>query len=68
MIPSAYTQRLRALAGLGRWPEDRDDSPWYPAVRLFRQERPGEWGPVVERVSDALTRLVSRREPGTGRQ
>ena len=29
-----------------RWFLDRDDSPWYETVRLFRQERPGDWGGV----------------------
>ena len=41
-----------------RWMEGREDSPWYPSMRLFRQERPGEWGPVVERVKEALRRLA----------
>ncbi len=33
-----------------RWMLKRGDSPWYPTMRLFRQTRPGEWGPVVRRV------------------
>jgi hypothetical protein len=37
-----------------RWMADRDDSPWYPTMRLFRQEQPGEWAPVIARVADAL--------------
>jgi ADP-heptose:LPS heptosyltransferase len=37
-----------------RWMEEREDSPWYPTMRLFRQSRPGEWGPVIERVRTAL--------------
>jgi hypothetical protein len=37
-----------------RWMIDRDDSPWYPTMRLFRQERDGEWAPVIARVADAL--------------
>ena len=39
---------------LWRWMMDRDDSPWYPSVRLFRQTRAGEWADVIGRVSDAL--------------
>ena len=39
---------------LWRWMMDRDDSPWYPSVRLFRQTRAGEWADVIRRVSDAL--------------
>jgi tetratricopeptide (TPR) repeat protein len=37
-----------------RWQLGRDDSRWYPSMRLFRQERPGQWGPVIERVRVAL--------------
>jgi len=37
-----------------RWMIDRDDTPWYPAMRLFRQTRPGEWSDVVAGVSRAL--------------
>ena len=37
-----------------RWLLDRDDSPWYPTLRQFRQERPGAWDGVVARVAAAL--------------
>jgi ADP-heptose:LPS heptosyltransferase len=37
-----------------RWQLGRDDSPWYPTLRLFRQSRPGDWPAVVERVAAAL--------------
>ncbi|RXH54769.1 TPR repeat [Granulicella sibirica] len=37
-----------------RWLGGRDDSPWYPGMRLFRQRQRGEWGPVVEKVREAL--------------
>jgi len=37
-----------------RWLLDREDSPWYPTMRLFRQARPGEWGAVLERVAEVL--------------
>jgi hypothetical protein len=37
-----------------RWLLDRDDSPWYPTARLFRQPRPGDWGGVIRRVCEAL--------------
>jgi tetratricopeptide (TPR) repeat protein len=39
-----------------RWLSDRDDSPWYPTMRLFRQRRPGDWGEVFERMARALER------------
>lgn len=37
-----------------RWLLKRDDSPWYPTMRLFRQPAPGDWSPVIERMADAL--------------
>jgi hypothetical protein len=37
-----------------RWMLDRDDSPWYPTVRLFRQTRPGRWDDVIARLVDNL--------------
>jgi len=37
-----------------RWLERRDDSPWYPTARLFRQPSPGDWHGVAMRVRDAL--------------
>lgn len=37
-----------------RWMIDRDDTPWYPSMRLFRQTKPGEWSDVVESVAGAL--------------
>jgi ADP-heptose:LPS heptosyltransferase len=42
-----------------RWLLERADSPWYPSMRLFRQRRSGEWGPVLEDVSAALHGLAS---------
>jgi tetratricopeptide (TPR) repeat protein len=40
-----------------RWRLDRDDSPWYPTARLYRQARAGDWEGVVERVRADLERL-----------
>jgi hypothetical protein len=39
-----------------RWLTGRDDSPWYPTMRLFRQQTPGDWHDVVRRVIEALNR------------
>ena len=37
-----------------RWLMQREDSPWYPSLRLFRQERFGDWPGVFECLSQAL--------------
>ncbi|MGH7154897.1 MAG: tetratricopeptide repeat protein, partial [Acetobacteraceae bacterium] len=37
-----------------RWFADRDDSPWYPTLRIFRQERMGEWEPPIRHAATAL--------------
>ena len=37
-----------------RWMDGRDDSPWYPTMRLFRQAAPGEWASVIDRVAAQL--------------
>lgn len=37
-----------------RWLRDRDDTPWYPSLRLFRQEKSGDWMGVVSKVLQAL--------------
>jgi hypothetical protein len=39
-----------------RWLTDREDSPWYPTARLFRQPTPGAWDKVIERVRAALAK------------
>jgi|SRR5579859_717665 len=39
-----------------RWLLDRDDSPWYPQLRQFRQPGPGDWNSVMCAVRDALQR------------
>ncbi len=43
-----------------RWLRGREDSPWYPSARLFRQPAPGEWGPVFARIAQELRELASR--------
>jgi hypothetical protein len=40
-----------------RWLRHRDDSPWYPTARLFRQTSRGDWDEVVARVAAALDQL-----------
>jgi hypothetical protein len=44
-----------------RWLSERQDSPWYPTMRLYRQSTPGDWAGVVERVGRDLRCLVDGR-------
>jgi len=37
-----------------RWMSNREDTPWYPGARLFRQAEPGDWAEVLDRVAQAL--------------
>jgi tetratricopeptide (TPR) repeat protein len=46
-----------------RWLLGREDSPWYPTMRLFRQERQGDWRQPVARVVASLRALVTGRAP-----
>jgi tetratricopeptide (TPR) repeat protein len=41
-----------------RWMQDREDCPWYPTMRLFRQRHLGEWDEVIARVQEALQGAV----------
>ncbi|HYI92294.1 MAG TPA: hypothetical protein VEX68_02000, partial [Bryobacteraceae bacterium] len=38
-----------------RWMLNRSDTPWYPTARLFRQERPGDWGSALRKLLNAIT-------------
>ena len=40
-----------------RWMLDREDSPWYPSVKLYRQDSDREWGSVLQRVRSDLLSL-----------
>jgi tetratricopeptide (TPR) repeat protein len=46
-----------------RWLLDRDDSPWYPTVRLFRQDATREYAAVIDRLRAELVELVSGYQP-----
>jgi tetratricopeptide (TPR) repeat protein/ADP-heptose:LPS heptosyltransferase len=46
-----------------RWLLDREDSPWYPTVRLFRQTADRDYAPVICRVGEELAKLVRRQQP-----
>ncbi len=71
LLVSADTAALHLAGALGRpvfgllstnpdwrWLPGRADSPWYPTLRLFRQERPGDWAPVVAEVRREVERLA----------
>jgi hypothetical protein len=45
---------LLPFAADWRWFVDREESPWYPSARLFRQPAPGRWDAVMARVAEAL--------------
>jgi len=49
---------LLMFAADWRWLRGRDDSPWYPSARLFRQSRPGDWEGVIGRVKAELAQLT----------
>jgi hypothetical protein len=43
-----------------RWLLEREDCPWYPTMRLFRQTRYGHWDDVFDRIAAELERIVAR--------
>ena len=55
---------LNRFSGCWRWLRNREDSPWYPTLRLFTQAAPGDWAGVMARVKQALARV--RGEAGGG--
>ena len=53
-----------------RWMLERADSPWYPNLRMFRQDEPGQWAPIFADIAHALRERLAERnaqraeEPG----
>ncbi len=47
-----------------RWLADRDDSPWYPSVRVFRQRKLRDWDDVFQRMAKALAELAESPRHG----
>jgi len=45
-----------------RWLRERTDSPWYPALRIFRQPQAGDWHSVVEAACNALAQFTAARQ------
>jgi ADP-heptose:LPS heptosyltransferase len=43
-----------------RWLLDREDTPWYPTMRLFRQKARGDWAGVSEQISAQMRGLLKR--------
>lgn len=43
-----------------RWMNERTDSPWYPSMKLFRQQEQGNWTKVIEEVKEELQNLADR--------
>ena len=46
-----------------RWMLDRNDSPWYPTARLFRQPKIGDWHSVFKQIKDSLINLLKNTYP-----
>lgn len=44
-----------------RWMVDRSDSPWYPTMRIYRQEKPGDWSAPVEKLGKDFSTLLQAR-------
>jgi hypothetical protein len=42
-----------------RWMLNREDSPWYPTIKLFRQPSCGDWDPVIDKIKDDLLTLLT---------
>jgi tetratricopeptide (TPR) repeat protein len=49
-------------SGEWRWLMEREDSPWYPTARIFRQKNPGDWAGVVLDIVQQLGALAVQRE------
>jgi hypothetical protein len=47
-----------------RWLLDRSDSPWYPTMRLFRQQRAGDWDSVFDEIRAALAERLRAHNAG----
>lgn len=72
MIISVDTAMAHLAGGLGRptwlfnryasewrWLRNREDSPWYPTMRIFTQKKAGDWDEVVRRMAAALTAMFT---------
>jgi tetratricopeptide (TPR) repeat protein len=75
LVISSDTSLVHLAGGLGvptwvvlpwaadwRWLLDREDSPWYPSMRLFRQPEQGNWDEVFRQVVAEVHELLARRQ------
>jgi len=51
------------LAPDWRWLLDREDTPWYPTMRLFRQQKLADWTQVISRIANALHEKLTAAHP-----
>ena len=58
---------LHPFAAEWRWMLGREDSPWYPSMRLFRQPAPGDWKGLLQRVRSELAALSRQDRRATRR-
>jgi len=55
---------LHAFPPDWRWLLDREDSPWYPTMKLFRQQSPGDWNSVIAALARELRSLIEEQSSG----
>ena len=54
---------LSRFMGCWRWLRGRDDSPWYPTMRIYRQDGPNDWTATIARLRDDLARRAAGETP-----
>lgn len=57
---------LSRFRGCWRWLQGRADTPWYPTMRIIRQDRPGDWSGAMEAVREGLAKLGHARGDDRG--
>ncbi len=53
---------LLAFANDFRWLKERNDTPWYPSMKLYRQTRPMDWSEIIGRLAGDLATFARKRE------
>lgn len=62
-----WTLIPNGFGAMWHWFLDRDDSPWYPSIKLLRQTERGNWTSVVDQASSLLTDFVTQWRPSDAR-